>query len=368
MQTKSLLPNLGNGNKIIFGGIVGSQAYGTNTEDSDVDKKWIYVQSSIDFFINGYKPYIEINKDEVALELNRFIELAQKANPYVLELLFLPEECILYKHDAFELLLGMKKQFLTKQCIFSFGGSAMDYLEKACELNMKSHFTEKDIMQKSILDFCYWITDLDDVYLGEYYSIPIKERFTRAKINTMGAEPLDHLKDAYNLFFDIGVDYGGIVDDWELATDVMTTKVPPKATCQGVLFFDRAAYEKHCKKYKEYLRWLDKKLNKKNVQTEDGAHIDGKAVAHCIRLVDVAADIVRKRDLPVKRANAIFLKDIIRGRISAKNLIKYARETMTNVKKEYASSTLPDKFCDHANLKLVNFQIRNMIDKELKAL
>src|SRR5688572_20255413 len=100
MQAKNTLPKLGNGNTIIFGCIVGSHAYGTNVEGSDIDKKWVYVQSPVDLFINGYKPQIEISKDEVAFELSRFLELAKKANPTILELLYSPEDCVLYRHPA----------------------------------------------------------------------------------------------------------------------------------------------------------------------------------------------------------------------------------------------------------------------------
>lgn len=50
--------------KIIFKAIVGSQSYGTNTPESDVDIKGVYVQDPNDILSFNYKEQININKDE----------------------------------------------------------------------------------------------------------------------------------------------------------------------------------------------------------------------------------------------------------------------------------------------------------------
>src|SRR5688572_28602961 len=146
------LPDLGNGNTIIFGCIVGSHAYGTNVEGSDIDKKWVYVQSADDFFINGARPQINISKDEVAYELSRFIELAEKANPTILEVLFSPEDMILYKHKVFDMLIRQRKGFLTKKCKYSFGGYAISQIEKARGFDKKMNWEKDKIERKSVLD------------------------------------------------------------------------------------------------------------------------------------------------------------------------------------------------------------------------
>ena len=43
-------------------------------------------------------------------------ELLKTANPTVLELLFLPEDCIIYKHPVFDILIKHRDKFLTKKC------------------------------------------------------------------------------------------------------------------------------------------------------------------------------------------------------------------------------------------------------------
>lgn len=48
---------------IIFRCIVGSHAYGTNVEGSDIDEKFIYIQTPEDVLNNGYREQETINKD-----------------------------------------------------------------------------------------------------------------------------------------------------------------------------------------------------------------------------------------------------------------------------------------------------------------
>ena len=91
--------------KIIFKAIVGSQAYGTNTVGSDTDFKGVYVQPTHELVGFGYKEQIEVSKDECYYEVRRFLQLLKSANPTMLELLFMPEDCIIEKHPAFDLIL-----------------------------------------------------------------------------------------------------------------------------------------------------------------------------------------------------------------------------------------------------------------------
>jgi predicted nucleotidyltransferase len=93
--------------------IVGSKAYGTNTPESDIDLKGVYIQHPLE--VLSYNEYIEQlipDKDTTHWEVSRFIELLCKSNPTVLELLFTPEDCILEKHPLFDLLI--KKVYVSK--------------------------------------------------------------------------------------------------------------------------------------------------------------------------------------------------------------------------------------------------------------
>lgn len=77
----------------ILQGVVGSQAHGLATADSDVDLLGVYSHPT-DLFWNLSKPSETItgtDPDHTAHELEKFLRLAAKANPTVLEVLWLPE-------------------------------------------------------------------------------------------------------------------------------------------------------------------------------------------------------------------------------------------------------------------------------------
>jgi len=78
--------------KLIFECIVGSQAYGTATENSDIDKKGVYIQSNDEILVSDYEPQINVTKDECYYEVGRFLELLSVANPTCIEMLFSEEK------------------------------------------------------------------------------------------------------------------------------------------------------------------------------------------------------------------------------------------------------------------------------------
>lgn len=368
MQAKTTLPNLGNGNTIIFGCIVGSHAYGTNVEGSDVDRKWVYVQSAEDLFINGYKPQIEISKDEVAFELSRFLELCQKANPTILELLFSPNDCILYKHVAFDRILSIRKEFLTKQCRFSFGGYAVSQIEKARGLDKKINWEKEKIDRKSILDFCYFITDNIDSSIGaKFQSYPIKSQFDSSQIRTMGLSAIPHTRDVYNLFWDARYtkQFKGVVQDEENSNDISFSDVPRDANCVGLMFFNKDAYSIHCKEYKEYQEWLKHRNTQRYVDIANhGQQIDGKNMLHCVRLIDTALDIAEFGELLVRRDNATFLKEIRHGKHNLEEILEYGQKRIEAMDKAFEHSKLPVKFKAENYVKLTNYNIRKQIQYE----
>src|SRR5688572_28125354 len=199
VTTSHKLPDLGKGCKVIFGAIVGSHAYGTNVEGSDVDYKWVYVQSPMDLFINGYKQQVDIGKDETAFELSRFLELAKKANPTVLELMFSPEDCVIYEHPAWNMVKSMRKSFLTKECKYSFIGYATSQIEKAKGLDKKMNWEKEQTTRKGVLDFCYFI-DRENIGVGieKFTSKSLFHNFTIGQIKHMGLSAIPHTRDLYN--------------------------------------------------------------------------------------------------------------------------------------------------------------------------
>lgn len=368
MKEENLLPDLGSGNTIIFGCIVGSHAYGTNVEGSDVDKKWIYVQSAEDLFINGYKPFIELNKDETAYELSRFIELAKKANPTILELLYTPEDCVLYRHPAAINLFYNKHLFLTKECRLSFGGYAVSQIEKAQGLDKKMNWEKENTDRKSVLDFCYWISNKVNSKMGaKFQSHPIKDHFTWNEIKQMGLSNIPHTKDLYNLFWDARMNFKGIVQDEEKSNDISLSDVPQDANCIGTLYFNKDAYTIHCKKYKEYQEWLQNRNTQRYIDIENhGQKIDGKNMLHCTRLINTALDIAEKRELIVRRPEAPYLKGIRQGKFDLATILNSAKDKIKQMDEAFKNSSLPEKFNSDNIIKIINTDIRSKLHNKPK--
>lgn len=368
MQAGNILPNVGSANTIIYGCIVGSHAYGTNVEGSDVDKKWVYVQSAMDMFINGYRPQIEISKDEVAYELSRFLELAQKANPTILELLFSPEDCVLYKHSTWDKIKNVRKFFLTKECKFSFGGYAISQIEKAKGLDKKMNWEKEKTERKTVLDFCYWISDSIDQRLdGKFQTMKLKDYFLSGQILRMGLSAIPHTRDLYNLFWDTRYNFKGVVQDEETSNDISLSDVPEDASCAGMMYFNKDAYQIHCKQYREYQEWLQKRNKQRYVDIENHQQqIDGKNMLHCVRLIETALDIAEHRELVVRRDNAQYLKDIRLGKYDLATILEHSQSRIKQMDTAFAAANLRDKFDNKGQLKFINYSIRRTIEELAK--
>jgi hypothetical protein len=364
VNTSHKIPNLGNGCKVIFGAIVGSHAYGTNVEGSDIDRKWIYVQSPMDLFVNGYREQVEINKDEVAIELSRFLQLAKKANPTMLELLFTPNDCVIYEHPTWSMVRNMRKTFLTKECRYSFVGYAMSQIEKARGLDKKMNWEKENTTRKSVLDFCYYI-DRDVTAHDRFISSSLFHFFTLSQVKQMGLSAIPHTRDLYNVFWDSKYQFKGIVQDPFNSNDISVSDVPKDAHCVGMLFFNKDAYQIHCKKYKEYIEWLEKRNTQRYVDIEGhGQQIDGKNLLHCVRLIETGWDIASFGELWVRRQNADFLIEIRKGKHNLEKIIEHSQKRLEEMDEAFMKSDLPAKFREDAWLKAMNYQVRQNIYQE----
>ena len=132
--------------------ISGSRAYGTHTPESDTDLKGVFVQPRDGFF--GLERVEQINNDtnDIAFyELGRFAELLAKNNPNLLEMLFTPEDCLVFRHPLMERFTpGM---VLSRLCCEAFAGYAMTQIRKARGLNKKIVNPQPE-ERREILDFC----------------------------------------------------------------------------------------------------------------------------------------------------------------------------------------------------------------------
>jgi len=115
---------------IILEGITGSKAYGLDHADSDTDIKGIYVAPTekILGLYNVKETIDHTDPDWTYHEVEKFIQLAMKGNPTILELLFLDGYTTLSK--AGKMLVDNRHLFLSNIVYKSYGGYALSQARK----------------------------------------------------------------------------------------------------------------------------------------------------------------------------------------------------------------------------------------------
>ena len=115
---------------VIYRCIVGSRAYGLDEHSSDIDRRGIYLPpADLEWSLLGVPEQLERQEtQECYWELEKFLKLALRANPNVLECLYTP-----LVEDASPLaneLLAMRDCFLTRQVYQTYNGYVMSQFKK----------------------------------------------------------------------------------------------------------------------------------------------------------------------------------------------------------------------------------------------
>ena len=123
---------------VIYRCVVGSRAYGLDTEQSDTDTRGIYLPpADVHWSLYGVPEQLE-NKatDEVYWELQKFLTIALKANPNVLECLYSPlvETATPLANE----LLAVRHIFLSRMVYQTYNGYVLSQFKKL-EQDIRSH-------------------------------------------------------------------------------------------------------------------------------------------------------------------------------------------------------------------------------------
>lgn len=129
-ESDSPLMSAGLYERVIYRCVIGSRAYGLEDEASDTDRRGIYLPpGELHWSLYGVPEQLENDEtQEVYWELQKFIVLALKANPNVLECLYSP-----IVEDLTPLgkeLLSMREAFLSKLVFQTFSGYVASQFKK----------------------------------------------------------------------------------------------------------------------------------------------------------------------------------------------------------------------------------------------
>lgn len=330
------IQDLKNKNLLLFEAISGSRAFGLATENSDTDIRGIYYLPKKDFFGLNYIPQISNETNDITYyEIGRFIELLQKNNPNILEILASPEDCILYKHPLMDLL--KTEDFLSKLCKDTFAGYAVSQIKKAKGLNKKI-VNPIDKERKSVLDFCF--------ILDGQGSVPLKKWLDEDGLSQekCGLINIDHTKGMFALFYDESgtLGYKGVIQNEE-ANQVSLSSVPKDEKPVAYLYCNLDAYSVYCKDYREYWKWVaERNEDRYNVNQTHGQNYDSKNMMHTIRLLQSCEQIFKTGSLTIRVEDRDELLDIKSGNQSYESVMQRAESLIESIESHYSASTLPD--------------------------
>lgn len=330
------IPTLKSHNLILLEAISGSRAFGLSTENSDTDIRGVYYVSKEDFFGLNYIPQVSNETNDITYyEIGRFVELLQKNNPNILEVLASPEDCIQRKHPLMDLL--KPEDFLSKLCKDTFAGYAISQIKKAKGLNKKI-LNPIDKERKSILDFCYVLKDQGSVPLKKWLSENGK---VQEKCGLVG---IDNTKGMFALFYDESGDlsYKGIIQHEE-ANQVSVSSVPKEERPVAYLFCNLDAYSTYCKDYREYWKWVsERNEDRYHVNQSHGHNYDSKNIMHTIRLLQSCEQIFKTNSLNIRVENRDELLDIKAGNWSYEQVMKKADSLIRSIEHYHSVSRLPE--------------------------
>lgn len=334
----------------------GSMAYNCHMEGSDEDIKGITIPNkSVLYGLNNFEQ-TELkapDPDTVIYNLKKFINLATKANPNILEMLYVDPSDHLFISPLGKVLLDNRAQFLTKRIRFTAGGFAYDQvrrlkLHRGYLLNpIKDPPTRKEFN----LPECTLIPR--DQF--EAAKSSIKKELDKFNFAHLELEEADRVS-IRNMVFDM-------LTEAKLTEDHKWLAAANKVGLDDNFIYlmqQERAYENKKQEWDRYQQWK-KNRNPKRAEAEAKYGYDCKFAYHTIRCLREARDALKLGELIVKRPDREELLEIRRGEWSYEKLIETAEREDKELDALYETSKLPkapdSKFLDKLSIDLIERKI-----------
>lgn len=347
------IEELKNSGSIIFECISGSKAYGLATPTSDTDIRGVFILPKEQFYALEYVSQINDTTNDIAYyELRKFIELCSKNNPNILEMLNIPDTCILYKHPLFD---DIKKEiFLSKLCKNTFANYAFTQIKKARGLNKKI-VNPVEKKRKTVEDFCIVSVEKKSMSLADFLAD------NNLKSTFCGLAKIPNIKDCYHLFYNDNNQYQGI--SRENANEVCLSSIEKEDEPIALLYFNLDGYSSYCKRHKEYWSWVSKRNDARYKSTiSHDKNYDAKNMMHTFRLLHMAKEIGEQGDIKVKRKDREYLLAIKNAEFEYDDLVEKA----TFIKDELAIIYQESNLQESPDLYVVNELLISIRDKFYK--
>ncbi len=332
--------------RIIFETISGSIAYGTNVSTSDVDIRGFFILPDEDY-LSLIEPPQQIGDDKHDItyySLKRAFELLQTANPNMIELLWMPEDCIQIMTPIMEKLIENRNLFISKKCFHTHSGYAYAQIGKARGAHKKVHNPwPKEQPKKE--DYCFLLGYNSDKFMGtlEEEQFPCRPRplgDVGIDLNQYHASSLEH---SHNIFriYKYGKDAKGIFRGDDMLVCESIPKEDEFSKFEGLLIYNKDEYEKAIKDHKSYWYWVENRNNSRWIDQEKGlVNYDAKNLMHCMRLL-MSGENILKEGFPIVRfegKDKEYLMSIRSGELEYEDIMKEVNSRMIQLEKLYKTS------------------------------
>lgn len=340
MDLESLLRD--RADSVIFECLSGSHAYALNTPESDEDFKGLFVLPEADYLSleTPVSQLADAKNDVVYYSLLRFLELALSANPNIIELLYMPDDCVRKSTRHFEKLQQQRDLFITKKAYDSHVGYAQAQIKKARGQN-KWVNNPQPKPRPEREDFCWFI----DMRAEQSAGMPMRLRpLVKVDIELAHchAAALEHAGGMYRIYH-----YGSQAKGVFRGGAVVCESIPiddEKVSFVGLLSDNQAAYDRAIRDHQHYWDWRDHRNEKRWQAQEDGLiDYDSKNMMHTFRLL-LSGEAILRNGAPLVRFagdKRQFLMDIRNGKFTYQDLIEQAEEKIFELGKLCGQSDLP---------------------------
>jgi len=337
--------------------LTGSQAYGLANANSDYDYKGVFIASAPYYLgfktieqkdkgwqdkndpASGLFPVLEGVNDVCLYELRKFLDLSLDNNPNILEMLYMPEHCYVYKSPLFDEVIRNRDLILSKKVKFSLSGYAFSQLKR-----IESH-------RKWLLDPPSEAPRLSDFGLDET-SLLTKEQlhafinylFVLIKDRIEWMHVTEELREIFNQ-----IDYKGVLVHHQIPdTALEYTSYLTRGTQDFMnVLHQTQLYRKAKKEWDAYQEWTHKR-NPARAALEEKCGFDAKHGSHALRLLAMGLEALEHQTLFVDRTDidAEWLLAVKNGDVSYEEVMGVCNSRFDELECSYKSSKLrhsPDR-------------------------
>ncbi len=310
-------------NLILLDTISGSRAYGSETPESDTDTRGVFILPRDMFFGFHYVEQVNSERnDHTYYELGKYLKHLAKNNPSSIELLFAPEDSVIFKHPLMDCI--KPEYIMSRLCRDSFAGYALNQVKRARGLNKKIFNPVSDVRPQPI-DCCHVVVADKTIPAAQWLSE------NNSTANRCGLSALQHVKDGYALFYADDseaeeIRFNGLFradgSDENPSQDVCLSSIPKGMRPRAWLVFNKDEYSRRVRDYHEYRSWEQSRNQQRYQGTlEHGGGYDAKNMMHTFRLLRMAKEIAETGRPQIRRQDRDELLAIKAGSFSYDDLM-----------------------------------------------